>query len=156
KIRPLPNIGQVDHRKILMSLKSGLIAETTWAFDVLNIISNNGTLKLSSVPSLLSNLMDYYKCFLNSIFDYLFADTENDYQIKMNKANDKSPELCKEEFDSLITKDENVYLLDSTNYTFKSRNGLPVQVKNEPREHSSTGLPIANDLTNLEETCDYK
>lgn len=160
KIRPLSNIGHVDNRKIMMSLKSGLLAETTWAFDVLNVLSHNGAFKLTTCPSLLTNLLDYYKCFLNSIFDDLFdSEMANDcIQIKpLNTVvENDSPDMCKEEFDTLIRKDEKVYLLDSTNYTFKSRSGLPVQVKNEPRANSSTGLPLVNDITIVEDTGDFK
>lgn len=154
RIRPLTNIGPVDNRKILMSLKSGLLAETTWAFDVLNILSNNGTYRLSSAPSLLTNLMDYYKRYLNSIFTDLLDDTENVYQVKLTHDHPKSSDLCKEEFDNLIRKNEKVYLLDATNYTFTSRNGLSVHVKNEPRINSSSGLPIVNDFSTLENNGD--
>ncbi|KAJ6222253.1 hypothetical protein RDWZM_000798 [Blomia tropicalis] len=155
RIKPLTNIGNVDHRKILMSLKSGLLAETTWAFDCLNILSNNGSFRLASVPSMLTNLMDYYKCYLNTIFDDMFADTENDYQIKIIRSkHDNGDEMGKEELDKLIRKGEKMFLLDSTNYTFKSRNGLPVEVKTEP-QFDLRGIPISNDLSHLEETCDY-
>lgn len=167
KIRPLSNVGHVDNRKIMMSLKSGLLAETTWAFDVLNVLSHNGAFKLTTCPSLLTNLLDYYKCFLNSIFDDLFdANTENDFKLiktvksvapaAVEENSDHAPDMCKEEFESLIRKDEKVYLLDSTNYTFKSRSGLPVQVKNEPRAYSSTGLPLVNEITIVEDTGDFK
>ncbi|XP_027205642.2 AT-rich interactive domain-containing protein 1A-like [Dermatophagoides pteronyssinus] len=135
KIRKITNIGSIDMKKILMSLESGLLAETTWALDCLHIMSSNGHLQLR--PNLSSRLVEYYKCFLDAIFDDLFVDTEIDYQLKMmpnddgdnDKSNINHSLMLKSK--KLIDTNDRIYLLDSTNYTFRSRNGLPVKLKED-------------------------
>lgn len=146
-------IAPVDLRKVVMCLKSGLLAETTWAIDTLNIVSSNERFRLASIPNLLVNLVDYYKCFLNTVFDDLFADTENDYQMKILKHFKSEHEDEAKQYEKLIKKGDKLSLLDSVNYTFKTRNGLPVKVK----EDSILAFrQSVEEFQQLEETCDHE
>lgn len=62
-----------------MSLKSGLVAECTWAIDTLNILlADNNTITyfhLNQLPGLLDTLMDHYRRSLAHLF-HSFADLE--------------------------------------------------------------------------------
>ena len=63
----------------MMSLKSGLVAECTWAIDTLNILlADNNTITyfhLNQLPGLLDTLMDHYRRCLANLFN-TFADLE--------------------------------------------------------------------------------
>lgn len=62
-----------------MSLKSGLMAESTWALDTLNVLlyddSTVGYFGLGHLPGLLEVLLDHWRRCLIEVFD-LFEDTE--------------------------------------------------------------------------------
>ena len=64
---------------MMMSLKSGLLAESTWALDTLNILLHDdrtvGFFYLKHHHSLLNALVDHYKMTLNAIFGLTFDDT---------------------------------------------------------------------------------
>ena len=63
----------------MMSLKSGLLAESTWALDTLNILLHDdrtvGFFYLKHHHSLLNTLVDHFKMTLSEIFDLTFDDT---------------------------------------------------------------------------------
>ena len=63
----------------MMSLKSGLVSECTWAVDTLNILlADNNTITyfhLKQLPGLLDTLMDHYRRCLRNLFDeYTFTE----------------------------------------------------------------------------------
>ncbi|OTF79326.1 DUF3518 domain containing protein [Euroglyphus maynei] len=145
KIRKITNVGPIDMKKLLMSLESGLLAETTWALDCLHIMSSNGQLQLRR--NLSGRLVEYYKCFLNAIFDDLFVDTEIDYQLKLMQNDEKKP-------NNSIETDDRIYLLDSTNYTFQSRNGLPVKLKEDVNLNENFLNQLEHDW--LDVFCDHQ
>ncbi|XP_032225701.1 AT-rich interactive domain-containing protein 1B [Nematostella vectensis] len=66
------DLGPVEAWRVMMSLKSGLLAETTWALDTLNILlydeNTVGYFVLSHLPGLLDNLLDHFRCYLAQIF----------------------------------------------------------------------------------------
>ena len=63
-----------------MSLKSGLLADSTWALDTLTILLHDentyGYFNLRHHHSLLNTLVDHFKVTLEAIFDVSFEDTE--------------------------------------------------------------------------------
>lgn len=83
--------GPVEAWRVMMSLKSGLLSETTWALDTLNILLYDdqtvGYFMLAHLPGLLDNLIDHFRRYLIEIFDTflesevsvgsLFYDQEN-------------------------------------------------------------------------------
>ena len=75
----------------MMSLKSGLIAECTWAIDTLNVLlSDNNTITyfhLNQLPGLLDTLMDHYRRCLNDVFG-LFSETEIALYPELEKSNE--------------------------------------------------------------------
>lgn len=74
------DIAQVDPWKLMMSLKSGLLAETTWALDVLSILLHDDStylyFGLQHLPGLLELLLEHFKIYLSEIFKDLFKDIE--------------------------------------------------------------------------------
>lgn len=63
-----------------MSLKSGVLADSTWALDTLTILlhdeSTYGYFNLKHHHSLLDTIVNHFKVILTSIFDITFEDTE--------------------------------------------------------------------------------
>uniref|UniRef100_T1JY34 ARID domain-containing protein n=1 Tax=Tetranychus urticae TaxID=32264 RepID=T1JY34_TETUR len=74
------DIPPVEAWKLLMSLKSGLLAESTWALDTLAVLVSDDSsylyFGLQHLPGLLEILLEHYKKCLNDMFDGLFKDTE--------------------------------------------------------------------------------
>lgn len=71
----------------MMSLKSGLLSETTWALDALNILLYDdhtvGYFLLSHLPGLLDNLLDHFRRYLAEIFGPFWeSDSEDEEQLK--------------------------------------------------------------------------
>ena len=71
--------GQIEAWRIMMSLKSGLMAESSWALDTLNVLlyddSTVSYFGLAHLPGLLEVLLDHLRRCLIEIFD-LFEDTQ--------------------------------------------------------------------------------
>jgi len=67
------DLGPVEAWRIMMSLKSGLVSECTWAIDTLNILlADNNTITyfhLKQLPGLLDTLMDHYRRSMGNLFD---------------------------------------------------------------------------------------
>lgn len=87
-------IGPVDPWKLYMSLKSGLLAETTWALDALNILlyddSTIAYFHLKHFPGLLQLLLEHFLKCLRLIFDQQhggdeFGDIELDLDLSDRK-----------------------------------------------------------------------
>lgn len=62
-----------------MCLKSGLLAESSWAIDVLSILLNDDStlmyFGLQHMPGLLESVLEHFKCCLNELFDGMVSDT---------------------------------------------------------------------------------
>lgn len=92
--------------RVMMSLKSGLLAETTWALDTLNILLYDdhtvGYFLLSHLPGLLDNLLDHFRRYLFEIFGLFWENDQLDCsgktvreeckKIKKNDENDEKLE----------------------------------------------------------------
>lgn len=84
---------QIDPWKLMMSLKSGLLAETTWALDVLSILLHDDNtymyFSLQNLPGLLELLIEHFKLYLSEIFKDLFKDIELEHSQKENGHSDE-------------------------------------------------------------------
>lgn len=71
----MKDIGTPEAWRVMMSLKSGLLAESTWALDTINILlyDDNSimTFNLSQLPGLLELLVEYFRRCLIEIFGIL-------------------------------------------------------------------------------------
>lgn len=123
------DVSPVDPWKIFMSLRSGLLAESTWALDVLNILLFDDVaiqyFGLVHLPGLLNLLLDHFQKSLADMFDeHDGDDTENCWSIGLD---DRKVDLG--EVKELPNLDDRVLVLATTNnYTLSSRKGLPVKI----------------------------
>lgn len=69
------DIGTPEAWRVMMSLKSGLLAESTWALDTINILlyddSTISTFDLNTLPGLLELVVEYFRRCLIEIFGIL-------------------------------------------------------------------------------------
>lgn len=69
------DIGTPEAWRVMMSLKSGLLAESTWALDTINILlyddSSISTFDLNTLPGLLELVVEYFRRCLIEIFGIL-------------------------------------------------------------------------------------
>ncbi|KAK9533488.1 hypothetical protein VZT92_008601 [Zoarces viviparus] len=67
--------GTPEAWRVMMSLKSGLLAESTWALDTINILlyddSTVGSFTLSQLPGFLELIVEYFRRYLIEIFGIL-------------------------------------------------------------------------------------
>jgi hypothetical protein len=85
------DVGLVEPWRIFMSLRSGLLCESTWALDVLNVLlfddSSVAYFGLSHLPGLLNLLLDYFQKSLADMFDPN-GDDEHGYGWRQCLTND--------------------------------------------------------------------
>lgn len=123
------DVSPVDPWKIFMSLRSGLLAESTWALDVLNILLFDDVaiqyFGLIHLPGLLNLLLDHFQKSLADMFDeHDGDDTENCWSIGLD---DRKVDLG--QVNELPNIDDRLLVLATTNnYTLSSRKGLPVKI----------------------------
>ena len=79
---PHPSLGQVEPLRLVMSLKSGIMSEATWAIDTLNVmLADDRTamyFNMYNHQPLLTAIVDhFYRC-LTEIFGDVFSEDPND------------------------------------------------------------------------------
>lgn len=123
------DVAPVDAWRIMMALKSGLLAETCWALDILNILlfDDNciGYFGLQHMPGLLDLLLEHFQKSLSDIFDAPNADDEPWYAAPV-VTDDGSDSFETEEPPDLENR---LCMLSTENYTLESRKGKPVIFK---------------------------
>lgn len=66
------DVGVIEAWKVVMALKSGLLAESTWALNALTILLHDqNTIRqivLHQLPGLLHTVIEHYRCSLNELF----------------------------------------------------------------------------------------
>lgn len=120
------DVAPVDAWRIMMALKSGLLAETCWALDILNILlfDDNciGYFGLQHMPGLLDLLLEHFQKSLSDIFDaatqenepwYIPPPTVEPVEKKRQKIEPPDPA-------------DRVTILSGENFTMESRRRHPV------------------------------
>uniref|UniRef100_A0A7N9ASD5 AT-rich interactive domain 1B n=1 Tax=Mastacembelus armatus TaxID=205130 RepID=A0A7N9ASD5_9TELE len=82
--------GTPEAWRVMMSLKSGLLAESTWALDTINILlyddSTVGSFSLTQLPGFLELIVEYYRRCLIQIFgileEYEVGETPPEVELK--------------------------------------------------------------------------
>lgn len=149
------DLGTTDPWRIFMCLQSGLLSESTWALDVLNILLFDDTsvqyFGLAHLPKLLTLLLDHFQKSLADMFD---PDGEDKYgygwrssltpgsnnnsrtinSIKSTQTdNDASSPAKSVDLGQVIEPpnpiDRILVLSTTANYTMQSRKGIPVKIK---------------------------
>lgn len=136
------DIGNTDPWRVFMSLRSGLLHETTWALDVLNILLYDDSavayFGLTHMPGLLNLLLEHFQKNLIDVFETSKVEEKPssfgnfDVDEKEKLINEKEKRKIAEELGSVIelprSEDRVEILRHSTNYTMSSRKGLPVKI----------------------------
>ncbi|XP_069361885.1 trithorax group protein osa isoform X3 [Maniola hyperantus] len=126
------DVAPVDAWRIMMALKSGLLAETCWALDILNILlfDDNciGYFGLQHMPGLLDLLLEHFQKSLSDVFDAPATESEPWY------APPSSPEPVAKAKRRVEPPDpgDRVPLLSGENFTLESRRRLPVTLASRP------------------------
>lgn len=125
------DVAPVDAWRIMMALKSGLLAETCWALDILNILlfDDNciGYFGLQHMPGMLDLLLEHFHKSLSDVFDSPTPENEPWYAAptvveppvkKRQKADPPDPA-------------DRVCILSGENYTMESRRRHPVNYRQD-------------------------
>ncbi|XP_074642746.1 AT-rich interactive domain-containing protein 1A-like isoform X2 [Tubulanus polymorphus] len=137
------DIGPVEGWRIMLSLKSGLLAESTWALDVLNVLLHDDTavihFNLKHLPGLVEILLEHFRRCLIDIFG-IFEDLEIGYsniidaEEKRAQLKEQSDESEKGNPGASIRKTHEVFVRPKfvtaeKNYTLTTRTGKPVKIE---------------------------
>lgn len=143
------DIGPVDPWRIFMALRSGLLVESTWALDVINILlfddSSIQYFGLAHLPGLLNLLLDHFQKSLADMFNSKEREDLNGGQLvgRRNSSNAEEevdgneepvePQIKMELVDLGCVKDvpdpsqRSIMFRSTTNYTMTTRKGIPVK-----------------------------
>ncbi|RUS85992.1 hypothetical protein EGW08_006262 [Elysia chlorotica] len=132
--------------RLMLSLKSGLLAESTWALDTLSVLLHDdatyGYFSLTSLPGLLEVLTEHLRHCLMAMF-HSFDDLEEGQTTRpVRKAqlrgveDDKSEGKTEKEISPRLEDEVSIQLLSGANYTMVSRKGLPVKIDSSPFDTS--------------------
>ena len=96
-----PPTGHVEPWRLMMSLKSGVLADSTWALDTLTILlhdeSTYGYFNLKHHHSLLDTIVSHFKVLLSAIFDIDFEDDNKYFLGEVCSGDDSSKVSVKKE-----------------------------------------------------------
>ncbi|GBN63654.1 Trithorax group protein osa [Araneus ventricosus] len=127
---PAKRLGPIDPWRLMLALKSGLLAESTWALDAIAILlADNNTVvyfNLDHMPGLLNVLVDHYRCFLNKIFDLA-----KDMELGSTTVSDKK--LHNDQFplgsSDIFNWESKTKILDTPNFTYKTRCKKKIEIQ---------------------------
>ncbi|KAH9519460.1 hypothetical protein Btru_002724 [Bulinus truncatus] len=127
--------------RLMLALKSGLLAESTWALDTLNVLLYDDVtysyFSLSTLPGLLEVLTEHFRHCLMQIFDE-FEELEDGQTRKQNRSDKKKlkglPDIISS--DTEKKEDAKMFKLSGPNFTMVSRKGLPVKIDSNPADMS--------------------
>ncbi|XP_037039675.1 trithorax group protein osa isoform X4 [Bradysia coprophila] len=130
------DIGTTDPWRIFMCLQSGLLSESTWALDVLNILLFDDSavqyFGLANLPRLLTLLLDHFQKSLADMFDPE-GDDRCGYGWRSSLTNGTDDDDDTVDLGQVTEppnpSDRVLVLSTTTNYTLSSRKGVPVKIK---------------------------
>lgn len=130
------DIGTTDPWRIFMCLQSGMLSESTWALDVLNILLFDDSavqyFGLANLPRLLTLLLDHFQKSLADMFDPE-GDDRCGYGWRSSLTNGTDDDDDKVDLGQVTEppnpSDRVLVLSTTTNYTLSSRKGVPVKIK---------------------------
>ncbi|XP_061597203.1 LOW QUALITY PROTEIN: AT-rich interactive domain-containing protein 1A [Cololabis saira] len=136
----MKDIGTPEAWRVMMSLKSGLLAESTWALDTINILLYDDgsitTFNLCQLPGFLELIVEYFRRCLIEIFgilkEYEVGDPSQRTLIDPDAAEDSEDELLLPEGEDVDTEEEDEDEEDTPDPSSSS----PVRVKEEEEDGS--------------------
>uniref|UniRef100_A0A7N6B3T9 ARID domain-containing protein n=1 Tax=Anabas testudineus TaxID=64144 RepID=A0A7N6B3T9_ANATE len=110
----MKDIGTPEAWRVMMSLKSGLLAESTWALDTINILlyddNSISTFNLCQLPGFLELVVEYFRRCLIEIFgilkEYEVGDPGQRTLIDPNAAEDSDDEILMPEGEDMDSEEE--------------------------------------------------
>ncbi|XP_041351755.1 trithorax group protein osa-like isoform X4 [Gigantopelta aegis] len=125
------DIGSIEAWRLMMALKSGLLAESTWALDTLNILlfddSTVSYFSLTHLPGLLEVLLEHFRRTLIEMFG-ICEDIEIGYEDRQKLLKGDVPKECEEPM--VLGTDDSL-----GNYTSVTRDGKSVKVEDNTRDN---------------------
>ncbi|XP_029589911.1 AT-rich interactive domain-containing protein 1B isoform X3 [Salmo trutta] len=132
--------GTPEAWRVMMSLKSGLLAESTWALDTINILlyddSTVSSFTLSQLPGFLELIVDYFRRSLISIFgilDEYEVGTEGQKML-LGPITDQEEELSVAELDSQLDEEQRDSRPEETGPEKTTANGSTEEAVPEEKE----------------------
>ncbi|KAK7866048.1 hypothetical protein R5R35_008556 [Gryllus longicercus] len=136
------DVSPVEAWRLMMSLRSGLLAESCWALDVLNILLFDDCtvayFGLAHMPGLLDVLLEHFRRSLADMFDApisssAFSSNTDDQPDKWyHHVKVESSDVDLGSVTTPLDPEERVCILQSTaNYTLLTRKGEPVKIVNK-------------------------
>ncbi|XP_067210943.1 trithorax group protein osa isoform X7 [Linepithema humile] len=120
------DVAPVEAWRIMMALRSGQLAESCWALDVLNILlyddSSVSYFGLTHLPGLLDVLLEHFSRSLSDMFESSVSDDDRYCQAA------DGPEVDLGAVTRPIDPEDRMKLLSTPNYTYLSRRGRPVKI----------------------------
>ncbi|XP_046477122.1 trithorax group protein osa isoform X2 [Neodiprion pinetum] len=120
-------VAPVEAWRIMMALRSGLLAESCWALDVLNILlfddSSVSYFGLAHLPGLLDVLLEHFSRSLSDMFESPMGEEEQQWCRTSEGA-----EVDLGAVSRPVDAEDRIILLSGSNYTFLSRRGRPVKM----------------------------
>lgn len=117
------DLGPVDAWRIIMCLRSGLLSESCYALDVLNVLlyddSSVAYFGLNQWNGLLDLLLEHFRRSLSDMFDGPFPPEEKEDEAEVDLGGAVS---------ALENESKTVILSKSDNFTLLSRKGYPVRL----------------------------
>lgn len=137
----------IDPWRIFMALRSGLLAESTWALDLLNILLFDDSavhyFGLTNLPGLLNLLLEHFQKNLSEMFDEPTVNGKvgdkkrrrcgkltKSIKQESGKADENDNDIDLGQIKTIPNGDDRMILLANTpNYTMMSRKGVPVRIQ---------------------------
>lgn len=117
------DLGPIDPWRIIMCLKSGLLTESCYALDVLNVLlfddSSVAYFGLNQWPGLLELLLEHFRKSLADMFDGPFPPEEKSDKTEVDLGGVVNP---------IDPETKTMLLKNTSNYTHISRKGHPVRM----------------------------
>lgn len=142
--------GQIDPWRVIVALKSGLIGESSWALDVLNVLLRDDEtvayFSLSNLPGLVDLLLDHMR---RTLIDLFPSDEDLQALEHIDTIPFAEPSI---DVGEERLKVKAVTVDDETDFTQKSRDGKPVKFDNKSKRNPAT--QNSNNSTILESILD--
>ncbi|XP_067217946.1 AT-rich interactive domain-containing protein 1A isoform X2 [Chanodichthys erythropterus] len=150
----MKDIGTPEAWRVMMSLKSGLLAESTWALDTINILlyddNSISNFNLNQLPGFLELIVEYFRRCLIEIFGILKEYEVGDPgQRTLIDPNAIDPEVSDEEGPEAEQMEEVDEEEDDEDVEINPIQTAQVQVKQEKEE--STQVQKSNEKNDIEE-----
>ncbi|XP_048057952.1 AT-rich interactive domain-containing protein 1A isoform X3 [Megalobrama amblycephala] len=150
----MKDIGTPEAWRVMMSLKSGLLAESTWALDTINILlyddNSISNFNLNQLPGFLELIVEYFRRCLIEIFGILKEYEVGDPgQRTLIDPNAIDPEMSDEEGPEAEQMEEEDEEEDDEDVEINPIQTAQIQVKQEKEE--STQVQKSNEKNDVEE-----